>query len=371
VFCTIHRWGCPILLSDGQDNRKLKRVGEGLRSRVSRIGDVAYTPSVDSSQFIPALFYTRDQNVYTQALELKRALIKAHEGDVLEETLPGSELVNERGTCYLIETAERVRLQTIRANKAKESLISDFKLLHGVREATENALKDGGYRTIEDLIEHSRFGGQARRFLELVETLDTGEIIEWIGERFSKSHPLALHTSGFHAQDELLFVDIETLGLFSSPIIIIGLAKSIGETLNVHQYVLRDVHEEPAALAAFLSHVDAHSALVTYNGRNFDVPYLEQRLAYYQMRGDLQRAHFDALHFARRKWRGVMPDFRLFTIQKHLLGARETDIPGALVPEFYETYLRTQNIGPLLAVIEHNRQDLVALAHIFSKLCEG
>jgi len=359
------------VLSEGQDNRKLKRIGEGLRSRVTRTGDAASTQSANSSQFIPALFYTQGQNDYSQALELKRALIKEHEGHVLEEILPGSELVNERGTCYRIETVEKVRLQTIRSNKAKESLISDFKLLHGVREATENALKDGGYRTIEDLVEHNRFGGQARHFLELIEALNTGEIIEWIGERFSKSHPLALHTSGFHAPDELLFVDIETLGLFSSPIIVVGLAKSIGETLHVHQYVLRDVHEEPAALAAFLSHVDAHSALVTYNGRTFDVPYLEQRLAYYQIPADLQRAHFDALHFARRKWRGVMPDFRLFTIQKHLLGARETDIPGALVPEFYETYLRTQNIGPLLAVIEHNRQDLVALAHIFSKLCEG
>ena len=359
------------MLSEGQDNQKLKRVGEGLRSRVTLTRDVAYKQSANSSQFIPALFYTQGQNDYTQALELKRALIKEHEGDVLEEIIPGSELVNERGTCYRIESLEKVRLQTICSNKAKESLISDFKLLFGVREATENALKDGGYRTIEDLVEHNRFGEQARRFLELIEALDTGEIIEWIGERFSKSHPLALHTSGFHTPDELLFVDIETLGLFSSPIIIIGLAKSIGETLNVYQYVLRDVHEEPAALAAFLSHVDAHCALVTYNGRAFDVPYLEQRLAYYQIHGDLHRAHFDALHFARRKWHGVMPDFRLFTIQKHLLGARETDIPGALVPEFYETYLRTQNIGPLLAVIEHNRQDLVALAHIFSKLCEG
>ena len=359
------------MLNEGQDNRKLNRVGEGLRSRVARTGDAASTQSANSSQFIPGLFYAQGQNDFAQALALKRALIKEHEGDVLEEMIPGSELVNERGTCYRIETVERVSLQTIPSKRAKESLLSDFKLLNGVREATESALKERGYHTIEDLVDHNRFGGQARRFLELVEALDTAEMMEWIGKRFSKSHPLALRASGFHAPDELLFVDIETLGLFSSPIIVIGLAKSIGETLNVHQYVLRDVHEEPAALAAFLSHVDARSALVTFNGRTFDVPYLEQRLAYYQIRGDLQRTHFDALHFARRKWHGMMPDFRLFTLQKHLLGARETDIPSALVPEFYETYLRTQNVGPLLAVIEHNRQDLIALAHIFSMLCEG
>jgi len=359
------------VLSEGQDNRKLNKVGEGLRSRVIQSSGVAYQQTASSAQFIPGLFYANGHEDYAHALALKRTLIEAHEGDVLEETIPGCELVNERGTCYRIETIEKANLQTIKSKRAKESLLSDFKLLHGVREATESALKRDGYNSIADLVEHGRFGTQARRLLELIEALDTDEIIELIGKRFSKSHPLSLSTSGFHATDELLFVDIETLGLFSSPIIIIGLAKATNETLNLHQYVLRDVHEEAAALAAFLSNVDARSALVTYNGRTFDVPYLEQRLAYYQIRGDLQRAHFDALHFARRKWHGMMPDFRLFTLQKHLLGARETDIPSALVPEFYQTYLRTQNIGPLLAVIEHNRQDLVALAHIFSRLCEG
>src|SRR5674536_74683 len=92
----------PIVVSEGQDNRKLKRVGEGLRSLVTRTGDIAYTQSANAPQFIPALFYAQGQDDYAQALALKRALIEEHEGDVLEEIIPGSELVNERGTCYRI-----------------------------------------------------------------------------------------------------------------------------------------------------------------------------------------------------------------------------------------------------------------------------
>jgi uncharacterized protein YprB with RNaseH-like and TPR domain len=61
----------------------------------------------------------------------------------------------------------------------------------------------------------------------------------------------------------------------------------------------------------------------------------------------------------------------LATLQEYFLGAREADIPSAFVPEFYETYLRTGNVGPLLAIVEHNREDLVTLARIFSKVCEG
>ena len=284
---------------------------------------------------------------------------------------PGTELVTERGTCYRVETEERVSIHTIPQKQAKESLLADFKLLHGVRETTERALKERGYRSIADLVEHDRFGAQALSFLKLVETRDSGELIEWIGRRFTRSCPLALQASAFHTPDQLLFVDLETLGLFASPIIVIGAAEVVDGTLTVRQYVARDVGEEPAALEALLSHVDASTALVTFNGRAFDVPFLEQRLAYYRIHGDLQRAHFDVLQLARRRWRGLTPDFKLASLEKHVLGARQSDIPSALVPEFYETYLRTQNAGPLVAIIEHNRQDLVALAHIFSKICEG
>src|SRR5674536_138495 len=56
IFCVIHRWGRPIVLSEGQDNQKLKRVGEGLRSRVTLTRDVAYKQSANSSQFIPVSY---------------------------------------------------------------------------------------------------------------------------------------------------------------------------------------------------------------------------------------------------------------------------------------------------------------------------
>ena len=359
------------MLIEGHDDQKLRRVGARIKSRVDQASNAADGARGGASQFIPALFYPAGNSDYAQALTLKRALIEKHDGKSLEEVTPGTELVTERGTCYRVETEERVSIHTIPQKQAKESLLADFKLLHGVRETTERALKERGYRSIADLVEHDRFGAQALSFLKLVETRDSGELIEWIGRRFTRSCPLALQASAFHTPDQLLFVDLETLGLFASPIIVIGAAEVVDGALTVRQYVARDVGEEPAALEALLSHVDASTALVTFNGRAFDVPFLEQRLAYYRIHGDLQRAHFDVLQFARRRWRGLTPDFKLASLEKHVLGARQSDIPSALVPEFYETYLRTQNAGPLVAIIEHNRQDLVALAHIFSKICEG
>ena len=358
------------MLSEGQGNQKLSRVAVRIKSRVDQASEADAEEQVSSSQFIPGLFYAADSD-YAQALALKRELIEKHDGKALEEVIPGAELVNEFGTCYLVETEQPVSIRTIPQEKAKESLLADFKLLHGVRETTESSLKGRGYRSIADLVGHDRFGTQALRFVKLVEERDTDELMDWIGRRFPRSCPLALNASGFHTRDQLLFVDLETLGLFASPIIIIGVAEAVDETLTIHQYVSRNVGEEPAALAALLSHVNASTALITFNGRAFDVPFLEQRLAYYRMHGNLQGAHFDMLQFARRRWRGLTPDFKLTSLEKHVTGARQSDVPSALVPEFYETYLRAQNAGPLVAIIDHNRQDLITLAHIFSKICEG
>ncbi len=244
-------------------------------------------------------------------------------------------------------------------------------MLHGIRERTEHTLRQNGYRSIEDLVAHDRFKDGALRFLELIEKRDSYALLEWLATRYARSHRLALLVSGLHTQEQLTFVDIETLGLYAAPVILVGLAQPDGPCVTVHQYLVRSFHEEPAALTALLSHISDECALVTFNGRSFDMPYIEQRLAYYGLYGDLRRAHFDVLPLSRRAWRGVSADFKLTTLEQQLIGTRKADVPSTLIPDFYDSYSRSQNVGPLVAIVDHNRQDLLALAHVFSKLCEG
>jgi uncharacterized protein YprB with RNaseH-like and TPR domain len=79
--------------------------------------------------------------------------------------------------------------------------------------------------------------------------------------------------------------------------------------------------------------------------------------------------HFDMLHFSRRRWKATLPSLRLTALEKAVLGInRRDDIPGAMVPEFYEAYRRSGNCGPLVPVLEHNRQDVVSLALLFFHL---
>ena len=90
----------------------------------------------------------------------------------------------------------------------------------------------------------------------------------------------------------------------------------------------------------------------------------------YGMDASLNNPHFDLLHFTRRALRSKLENCRLETVEQYLGLKRGINIPSGLVPHFYQTYLKTRNIGPLVPILEHNKQDLLTLACLFSKLYE-
>jgi uncharacterized protein YprB with RNaseH-like and TPR domain len=305
-----------------------------------------------------------------RALDLLRRMGELHEGMALRHVLPGREVETAFGPGYCIERRTEVPDLHPDRDLVRRNLLGHFRLLPGIGPVTEKKLRGRGYRSILDLREHRRFGGAAEEFLRELDEGGTGPLAGWITRRYLRSHPLALAPCGLHRRDELVFLDIETLGLFSRPIILLGLGRLEGSTLSTSQYLVREISEEPAALNAALEDLTGEgAALVSFNGKSFDVPYIGERSAFYGMPVRLDRPHFDLLHFSRRRWGGSLPDCRLSTLERHIFGiSREVDIPGSLVPEFYEAFLRTGNCGPLVPIVEHNRQDLVSLGFLLATL---
>jgi len=359
--------------SDKAKRESPERIGRRLREGLERSRDYRI---VEEGNVTPrgttSLFYTEmDEGQYREAQGLKRRLLREYEGLRLEDVIPGRVIETQWGSCYLIRNRQPLKRLYLDPEGTRKRILSDLKLLYGIGDFTEKALKREGYGTIEDLARHPRFGRAAKEFLKVMDKGDTSRILAWIGRWFQKSHPLAFLASGFHRDDDFIILDIETLGLFLRPIILLGVARLEGKDLTVSQYLIRDIEEEPAALAGLLSHLDGVRAFITFNGRAFDIPYIRDRLAYYRMPGDIEREHFDILHFSRRAWRGQFSDCRLTILERNLFGVERTDdVPSSLVPEFYETYMRTGNAGPLVPIVEHNRMDLVTLTNLFSRLHE-
>lgn len=362
-------------ISNSNNPRKsiFSGIGKSYRNRIDAVKEYEVFEENEGpkNDFFYGMTFGLSYEDYVNAQNLKAMLLNKYKGVELSDAIDGYENQTEFGNIFTINQEIRFDLKKFSPEKAKEKILSELRLIHGIGDTKKKYLRSRGYKTIEDLLYHPYFSNEAKYCLDLIESMDTNKIMDRISYWLSKSDQLVYCCSGFHDKEDFLFFDIETLGLFNRPIILIGIAKFNGDLLSINQYFLKDLAQEPAALNQFTSYVNQRTVFVSYNGKSFDAPYISERLSYYGLHMLRERPHFDMLHFSRRAWRNKYPNCRLVTLEKYIFGIeRHDDVPSALVPEFYETYLRTGNIGPVIPIIEHNRQDLITLTSIFSKLYE-
>jgi uncharacterized protein len=301
--------------------------------------------------------------------KIKTKLMEKYQDKKLDDLKNGEEIETFYGACYRFETLKKLKIDTLKENMVLNKIISDLKLIKGIGESKEKKLKNKGFKTLEDLTSHPFFSDEAAKLLEIVANGDLSLLSSAVSSRYSPSHPLQLFISCIPGTNNLLFIDIETLGLKDVPLILIGIAETTEKGLIINQYLIRNLKEENAALDAFISHLDDDSVFVTFNGRSFDLPFIKSRMRFHGIKNRLRRPHLDLLHFSRRQWKSELPNCRLQTLEKHLFGVeRNDDVPSSLVPDFYLSYLKTGNIGPLIPIIEHNREDVITLARIMSCL---
>jgi uncharacterized protein YprB with RNaseH-like and TPR domain len=304
---------------------------------------------------------------YERAGKYLETLVDRYRGMAFEDLFSGRQITNEGGACFVVEHRQALPVPAYNTDRFRTRLLTDLSLVHGIGPATEKKLHARGYHSLTDLVEHPQFRQQAKQVLTCINEGDSLSVMELAGSRHSRSHPEVLGAACIHKPEDFVFMDIETLGLFSRPIILFGIGTLDDGNLVVRQYLLRDIPEEEAALTAALGHFSAgRPALVTFNGKSFDYPYFVDRLGYYGMRCPAKIPHFDVLHFSRRRWKNHLSSLRLTALEQNVLNiSRDDDVPGQMVPEFYERYLRTGNPGPLIPIVEHNRQDVVSLALLF------
>lgn len=356
-----------------QNKSPFSGIGKAFRSKIDTVKEYELIEENEESNgnYYYGMPFGLNYIEYQKAQVLKKNLMDKYYGAELSNVIDGHEYDSRYGSVFTINQDIDSTLKKFPREKAKEKILSELRLIYGIGDTKKKYLNNRGYKTIGDLVYHPYFSKEAKSCLDLIESMDSKNIMNRISYWLSQSDELVYCCSGFHEKEDFLFFDIETLGLFNRPIILIGAAKFNGESLTINQYFLRDLSQEPAALNEFTSLIGPKTVLVSYNGKSFDIPYIRERLSYYGMGASIERPHFDMLHFSRRAWRNKYPNCRLVTLEKHLFGIeRNDDVPSALVPEFYETYLKTGNIGPIIPVIEHNRQDLITLTKIFSRLYE-
>ena len=353
------------------ERQALNRAAENLSSRVGRSKEYEVISDAKEEQSRGSSFGSwMWGSEFDEALKLKRVVMKKYKGKDLKEAIPGEVISNDQGECYAVSASCISSFKRATYEESKKRIISDLKVLPGIGPVREMTLKQQGYSTIQELVDHPIWQDEARKFMNIVDKKEVDSTQKWLWQRLPKSHPLLHYLAGFCQDQDFAIIDIETLGLSERPIILLGIAKINEDKICTSQYLLRDIPDEPGAIWALVSQLEPKSALISYNGRSFDIPYIKQRLAYYGLDSAFDNPHFDLLHFTRRALRPKLSDCRLDTVERYLGVKRGINIPGGLVPDFYDTYLRTKNVGPLVPIVEHNKQDLLSLGSLFSKLFE-
>ena len=167
-----------------------------------------------------------------------------------------------------------------------------------------------------------------------------------------------------------LFLDLETCGLAGSAIFLAGVVHGSGGQWRLTQLWARDYAEEASVLWALTHLVQRHACLVTFNGKSFDWPQVRDRHTLYQAAAPRELPelpHLDLLHICRRRYKHVLPNCKLQTLESAVCGrSRQGDVPGREIPDIYHAYVRdgSRPSSVVQGILHHNALDLVTLVEL-------
>lgn len=169
--------------------------------------------------------------------------------------------------------------------------------------------------------------------------------------------------------DEIVFLDLETTGLGTTPIFLVGTMECSESGFLFRQYFARDYSEEASILAAISCRLASCRLMITFNGKTFDEPYMKNRSVATGVDYCSPRAHLDLLHEARARYRRDLPNCKLQTLEQMICGrCREDDIPGSEIPTAYHEFVRSGDASKIQLILQHNLYDLLTMADLMNRL---
>jgi uncharacterized protein YprB with RNaseH-like and TPR domain len=233
-------------------------------------------------------------------------------------------------------------------------LENTFVAADGVGEATERRLWDSGVRTWDEFDPAPVGPGRAdavRSFLGDARDRLAARDADYFAERLPAGCTWRLYRN---FRDEAAFFDIETTGLDA--------ATSVVTAVSVHrggdtETFVRGEDLDPAALRSAL---DA-PLLVSFNGKRFDVPFLEDCLGL-----SLDRPHLDLMYPCRRLelTGGLKPAERALGVEREL-----PDVDGEEAVRLWRRHERGDP-DALDRLVAYNREDAVNLRELGDRVTD-
>lgn len=188
----------------------------------------------------------------------------------------------------------------------------------------------------------------------------------------------------------VMFLDLETTGLTGGAgmcAFLVGCGWFDEGDFVIRQLFLSSFAGERRQLEAAAAWLNDCAAVVTFNGKTFDLPVMETRWLFHRMEPVTDTLHLDLLHPARCLWKdrgGPRPSrlasaswvreddegsrCTLQALERVMFGvSRVGDVPGFEIPSRYFQFVRSGDPAPLEPIFEHNRMDLLSLAALTAR----
>lgn len=163
-----------------------------------------------------------------------------------------------------------------------------------------------------------------------------------------------------------LFFDIETCGFSGSSLFLIGsIEKDEQGSWVLIQRFARGYHEEAAIVASFAESLKDETVLVSFNGKSFDWPFVQDRIVRHRLPVAGTVPHHDLLHLSRRRWPTQFPNHKLQTLETYLCGRRRVhDLGGRDVAVAYHEFVRSGLVRDVRRILQHNALDVLTLVQL-------
>lgn len=196
---------------------------------------------------------------------------------------------------------------------------------------------------------------------------------EWAGHGDETLAPDILHAEleGLLRRplEEIVFLDLETGGLSNACVFLAGTMRWNGIDFVLKQFFARHYGEEESLIRHLGAYLAEASALITFNGKSFDVPFLKERAVRFRLDLEMPGLHVDLLRHARAAWRGRVPNCRLVTLEAYVCRRRRSgDVPGEDIPGLYHDFVRLGEPQRLISVFHHNLLDVITMDELLRKL---
>ncbi|TDT60962.1 ribonuclease H-like domain-containing protein [Fonticella tunisiensis] len=166
---------------------------------------------------------------------------------------------------------------------------------------------------------------------------------------------------------KIIYFDIETTGLNPefSKIILLGASYVENNKYIVEQFFADRLDEEELILKDFIKVLERFDMVVTYNGKNFDVPFVNKRIEKYSIGYSIMHEHLDLIcHIRPNKQILGLTSCSLKSVEKYLNIRRNDTIDGGESINLYYQYLRTGDSTIKEKILLHNFEDVYNLPDI-------